>query len=41
MNQIVAKTAGAEPALPTDLVGAVVLVVSLLLTIGWLAYLYR
>ena len=41
MNQFVAQAAEPEMALPIDFVGGVVLVVSLLLTIGWLAYLYR
>jgi hypothetical protein len=38
---VVAQTAESEMVLPIDIVGAVVLVVSLLLTLGWLAYLYR
>ncbi|MEF8818108.1 MAG: hypothetical protein V5A31_01925 [Haloferacaceae archaeon] len=41
MNQFVAVAAESEPALPTDLVAGVVLVGSLLLTLGWLVYLYR
>ncbi len=32
---------GSEVALPTTLVAGVVLVVSLLIVVGWLAYLYR
>jgi hypothetical protein len=39
--QYVVQAAEAEPVLPTGLVGTVVLVVSLLLTVGWLVYLYR
>jgi len=41
VSQLVAQAAEAEPALLLDLVGAVVLVVGLLLTVGWLVYLYR
>lgn len=41
MNQFVAQSGEAEMLLPIDLVGIVVLVVSLLLTVGWLVYLYR
>jgi hypothetical protein len=38
---VVAQTAESEMVLPIDLVAGVVLAVSLLLTLGWLAYLYR
>ncbi|MFC7096524.1 hypothetical protein [Halobaculum marinum] len=32
---------GSEVALPTTLTASVVLVVSILVVVGWLAYLYR
>jgi hypothetical protein len=41
VNQFIAQAAEAEPVLPTDLIATVVLVISLLLTVGWLVYLYR
>ncbi len=41
VNPLVAQSGEVEMLLPIDLVGIVVLVVSLLLTVGWLVYLYR
>ncbi|WP_255764083.1 hypothetical protein [Halobaculum sp. CBA1158] len=42
MNPVsILAQSGAEVALPTTPVAVVVLVVSLLITAGWLAYLYR
>jgi hypothetical protein len=41
VNPLVAQSGEVEMLLPINLVGIVVLVVSLLLTVGWLVYLYR
>lgn len=45
MNELVRvvlqNEANAEPALPMDVVGWGVLIVSLLIAVAWLAYLYR